>query len=292
MDDSTTPDHLQNTSDILQVVHRRSASPPGKGPNDMPTPTSTPTDPFVRGRPLRRRCASFAEASNKARTWFSSPDRFLSPRAESVDRGTVFRVSKAPQNLSPRERSTRQRDTIASPFHSPTTSRSREAVRRQRSPSGRQHPPHFTPSFVHGHDALPGTIDAAEPTEPPRQISLGAVWSVGGSTVARGGPRVSIPDGQGGLLASGTTSPIYTAHFLDRGSPNQDAQRQEDRIALALEIDQASRVLGPSLRPPLLKTPSTESPPQSRPFEWKNNTWSREDGTDRESRRLHSCSIY
>jgi hypothetical protein len=234
----------------------------------------------IRGRPLRRRCVSCVETSQKARSCFSSPDRFLAPRAESIERESIFRVSKSPQSLSPGEREARQRDHNIDPFHTTSPSRSQDAIRERRSsPSGRQYPPHFTPSFVHGHDASPGPDDVLEPATGPRQISFGAVWRVGGPTVAQGGPRPGVNDGRGGLLASGTNGPMHTAHFLDRISPNQDIRQHEGRLALALEIDQASRVLGPLSRPPLIKSASTASP-QLSPFSWQNNSWVREGGCD------------
>lgn len=234
----------------------------------------------VRGRPLRRRCVSCVETSQKARSCFSSPDRFLAPRGENIERESIFRVSKSPQSLSPGEREARQRDHNIDPFHSTSPSRSRDAIREQRSsPSGRQYPPHFTPSFVHGHDASPGPVDALEPAGNPRQISFGAVWNVGGPNAAQGGPRLGVHDGRGGLLASGTNGPMHTAHFLDRISPDRDIRQHEDRLALALDIDQVSRVLGSASRPPLTKSAST-GPPQRSPFSWRNNSWAREGGCE------------
>ncbi len=171
----------------------------------------------ARGRTPSRRCISCVEPSYKARNWFSSPDRFLAPRAGSIERESVFRASKSPHSLSPREKHSRQRDQNVDPFHSTSSSRSRDAIRiRRPSPSGRQRPPHFTPSFVHGHDASPSPIDANQPPNTSRQVSAGAVWNVGGSIIAQGGPRPGVHDGHSGLLASGTNGPIHTAHFLDR----------------------------------------------------------------------------
>ncbi len=255
---------------------------PGDEPDKIWQLISTP----VRGRPVRRRCISCAEDSQRARTWFSSPDRFLSPRAESIERESIFRVSKSTHSLSPGERIRRQRDDTADPFRTTSPSRSRDAVRIRGSSLGaRQQPPHFTPSFVHGHDASPGPVDANESANTPRQISVGAVWNVGGPTVAQGGPRPGVQDGHGGLLASGTNGPMHTAYFLDKNGSSQDAQQHEDRLALALDIDQASRVLGPTPRPQLITSPSTGSS-QCRPFTWRNNWWEREEGADRKFSRL------
>jgi hypothetical protein len=262
-------------------LHQASATSLANETNDVWRLIDTP----VRGRTIRRRCVSCAETSHKAQNWFSSPDRFLSPRAESTERESVFRVSKSPNSLSPRERNTRRRDPSADPFQFTSPSRSRDAVRlRHLSPSGRQRPPHFTPSFVHGHDASPGLAEVNNSPETPRQISVGAVWNVGGSNVAQGGPRLGVHDGHGRLLASGTNGPMHTAHFLDKVSSNHDVQQHEDRLALALDIDQASRVLGPNSRPPPVKSASSDSTPR-RPFLWRNNSWARDEGADREFAR-------
>ncbi|ERF70498.1 hypothetical protein EPUS_07355 [Endocarpon pusillum Z07020] len=254
-EDVTTARHQQN--DIWQLINSPS-----------------------RGRTPSRRCISCVEPSNKARNWFSSPDRFLASRAGSTERESVFRASKSPHNLSPREKHSRQRDPNADPFHLTSPSRSRAAIRiRRSSPGGRQRPPHFTPSFVHGHDASPSPIDANPSPNTSRQISAGAVWNVGGPSIAQGGPRPSVHDGHGGLLASGTNSPIHIAHFLDRNDSNCDVQQHENRLALALDIDQASRVLNSISRPPLLESAMIDAP-QRLPFTWKNSSWAREEGCD------------
>lgn len=267
----------EESEDHEQPIHVSHVTPFGHEANDIRQAINTP----IRGRTQRRRCISCVEGSRRARTWFSSPDRFLSPRAESIERESVFRVSKSPPSLSPRERNERQRDPSADPFRSKSPSRSTDAITTRHSLTGRrQRPPHFTPSFVHGHAAFPGAIDAEEPAEVPRQISAGAVWNVGGATVARGGPRPGVPDGHGRLLASGTNGPMHTAHFLDRDNSNLDVQQHEDRLALALQIDQASRVLSSISRPPLVESVSTQSTPCG-PLTWRNNAWAREEGTDR-----------
>ena len=95
--------------------------------------------------------------------------------------------------------------------------------------------------------------------EAPRQVSVGAVWNVVGPNIAQGGPRPGVYDGHGRPLASGTNGPMHTAHFIVRNSPNQDIQRHEDRLALALDIDQASRILVPASRLPLKKSVSIDS---------------------------------
>ena len=48
-----------------------------------------------------------------------------------------------------------------------------------------------------------------------RQISAGAIWNVGGSAVVQGSVA-AIPNGRGGLLASGTNAPLFTASFFNK----------------------------------------------------------------------------
>jgi hypothetical protein len=58
------------------------------------------------------------------------------------------------------------------------------------------------------------------------------------------GPVTGIPDGRGGFLSSGTNAPMYTSQFLEGDSPDQDLERHERRLAAALDIDQANKILG------------------------------------------------
>ena len=235
----------------------------------------------MRGRSVRRRCVSAAGGSNKARPRFSSPDRFIPQRPESIDRESIFRVSRSPESLSPEEQRTRQRNLYADPFCTTNYSRSQSAVPvRQSSRNGRLALPHFSPSFVHGPNAATGPISREDLHGAPRQISIGAVWNVGGQGAAQGGPRPAIVGGRGGLLASGTHAPIHTAHFLDSNDRSQDAEQHQERLALALDIDLASRVLAVSSRadvPPAVAAGSA----YPRALKWHNNQWTREEGIDR-----------
>jgi hypothetical protein len=289
---SSAKSYSENTAILSRTLRRQPSDPeryeqptPDDGSVTVPELESSDLRQLIttplRGRLTRRRCVSCAEASHRARAWFSSPDRFITQRAESIERESVFRVSRSPHSLSPGERNTRQRDNNVDPFRCTNRSQSRDAVSVLRpSPSHRQSPPHFTPSFVHGQDASPGPVDADQAPSNTRVISVGAIWNVGGATVAQGGPRPGVHDGHGGLLASGTNGPMHTAHFLEKNGSNQDVQQHERRLALALSIDQASRVLGPIATPAVMTAASLNNP-QLRPFRWRNNSWEREEGADR-----------
>ncbi|KAJ9623437.1 hypothetical protein H2203_005697 [Taxawa tesnikishii (nom. ined.)] len=57
---------------------------------------------------------------------------------------------------------------------------------------------------------------------------------------------VLIPDGRGGRVVSGTNAPMYTTAFFEHNEPSHGQEAYERRLALAFEIDQASRVLASS----------------------------------------------
>ena len=73
------------------------------------------------------------------------------------------------------------------------------------------------------------------------QVSLGAVWNIGGLAPSHTG---GVDDGHGGLIRSGTNAPIFPTSFhADRPRDEEDQAKHEARIALALKIDRAQRVL-------------------------------------------------
>ncbi|KAK2768487.1 hypothetical protein FQN54_000342 [Arachnomyces sp. PD_36] len=173
-----------------------------------------------------------------------SPDRFVPPRDTH---SKPFRLSKAPYLLSKGERLFRKRDDSADPF-TPLTG---------------------TPVGLSRRNTVP------ERRFSPRQISAGTIWSVGGPSAA-GSPPAGIPDGHGGLLGSGTSAPMYLAKFIAADNPQKDLERHESRLALALDIDQASRVLNISNPdPPADVSPSSPQYGKQSPFTWKDNTWAR-----------------
>ncbi|CAM1509257.1 Fc.00g029960.m01.CDS01 [Cosmosporella sp. VM-42] len=73
-----------------------------------------------------------------------------------------------------------------------------------------------------------------------RQVSHGAIWSVGG--LAPG--TTAVDDGQGHLLQSGTNARIFTTTFCTvKPSTRDDLEKHEGRVASALDIDPSRRIL-------------------------------------------------
>lgn len=113
-----------------------------------------------------------------------------------------------------------------------------------------------------------------------REVSAGAVWNVGGSPVVSD-TVVGVPNGRGGLLGSGTNAPLYTSMFLSRPDPEAALEAYEQRLALALGIDQNDRILDHStLNSPLkvltASSSSIQSPGIGTPHVWRDGAWTRD----------------
>ena len=268
-------------SDVSPPILSTHPSPKLPQQDNLPSPSSDKMSP-PRGRTLKRRCVS-ADAALRARGWFSSPDRFLTSRPSPVSDERPIRSSRHPSTLTPRERYSRSRDHSQDPFRSFTTSRSQHAIRRRS--QTRETSPQTTyvvPHFVNTNNNSPLQRDEEGHIDVPRQISAGGVWNVGGRSAAQGGPLPGVPDGQGGLLTSGSSAPMYTALFLDRENPDDDSKRHENRIAVALDIDPARRILGPSPATILSTKQRPASDPAGR-YIWRDNAWNNDSKFNSES---------
>ncbi|KAF2497766.1 WD40 repeat-like protein [Lophium mytilinum] len=126
-----------------------------------------------------------------------------------------------------------------------------------------------------------------------RQVSAGAVWNVGGSSAATD-TVVGVTNGRGGLLASGTNAALYTTMFITGTDAAAELDTYEQRLALALDIDQSDKTLHfgmPPLGPPLPQAvPNGESSrtrSHVRPI-WNDSTWMRRGSTTQPSPSAHA----
>jgi hypothetical protein len=109
-----------------------------------------------------------------------------------------------------------------------------------------------------------------------RQISAGAVWNVGG-TSAVGDTVAAVPTGNGGMLGSGTTAPLYTCTFLNRADPEAELEAYERRLALALEVDQTDRILQHTPLPSIYPGARHNNAPPYKPHFWRDSAWAQDD---------------
>ncbi|KAI2777582.1 WD40 repeat-like protein [Daldinia loculata] len=150
----------------------------------------------------------------------TSPDRFVPSYVPLQDR---FRAAKQVNELSPLERIHRTENDASDVFCFTPKRYSPLSVRQA--------------SRSDGNQRRVGTVLGLHSLE-PRQVSNGAVWSVGG--LAPGG----VDDGRGRRVSSGTNARLYATAFSDTRPKSEDEQeKHEGRLALALKIDRIQRIL-------------------------------------------------
>lgn len=247
--------HRSRPSELLQHIQT------SKMDNDQFLAETEPTST------CKRRCIS-ASPVVQARTRWTSPDRFISQRPS--DRvASPFRLSKPPDKLRGRELYQRIRDPTVDPFRSLGESRSQEMSRRTASTSYGLRPPRYLPSFAHGDDAGPVNLDPRRGPGAIRHPSWTGFWNIGATGNAHFGQMRGIPTGRGRRLASGTNAPMHTTAFLDEPTGDQQLLAQASRLALALDIDLASRVLRPA-RP---ATATISGIRDSFATDWRDGAW-------------------
>ena len=73
-----------------------------------------------------------------------------------------------------------------------------------------------------------------------REASVGSVWNVGGSAAAMEDPvtgRTNV------IHSSSSQAPVYWSNFLQGITPDEEIEAHETRLAAALDMDQAGRIL-------------------------------------------------
>ncbi|KAF2847750.1 meiosis-specific APC/C activator protein-like protein AMA1 [Plenodomus tracheiphilus IPT5] len=120
-----------------------------------------------------------------------------------------------------------------------------------------------------------------------RQISAGAVWNVGGPS-AVSDTVVAVSTGRGSMLGRGTNAPLYRSAFLNSADPEAELETYEQRLALALDIDQTERVLQHSPAHTSSVTRSGDISPHVRHV-WRDGVWVK-DGVNSPTRRTQQPS--
>lgn len=192
----------------------------------------------------------------------ASADRFI-PSSISRDR---LVLSRHPDRLTRREKLARTLSSGPDPFGANVP---RTPIRHRAGSS--------PASFGRGTSTVNGRRTSLN-APPSRRLSQGAVWGIGGATAVIGDSVAGVPDGRGRLLASGTNASLYSSNFLRRRDSNGELDVHERRLAIALELDTASRVLsynGPAISPDSGYGSSTPSPPQigAAARAWRDGQW-------------------
>ncbi|EFR03897.1 meiosis-specific APC/C activator protein AMA1 [Nannizzia gypsea CBS 118893] len=212
--------------------------------------------------------ASYQTTSMLSYNTRSSPDRFLPIRDPYSPSSLPFRLSRNPVLLSPVERSRRLRDPTGVFAYPPP-----HAILNNNEIGDPRIVPHQLPRYInHGllseHPSNPGEV------APTRRVRTHAVWNFQGSIGTGPSPCNAVSNGRGGLFGSGTVAPLHIADFLTNRSQAQDDLAYESRLAFAINVDQAARVLNSTPQKPLQEKfiPSFNSP-----IRWSNGVWKTDD---------------
>lgn len=222
------------------------------------------------------------------RTPSISPDRYISYRYTPQGASRSFRLCKPAEQLSSAEKLLRHPSATPDPFGPLPVRRIREA-RINASTNA-------DPRAVQSRTRTIGTTNVQHPPQDPlatqnRQASAGAVWNVGGGSQANpSGPVRGVSDGRGGFISSGSNAPMFTSHFFDDDTLEQDNSQLESRLAVALDINPTSRILDISRSPVQGRSVSTGSIGTRRKYayieprtRWINSQWVQEGSQRREA---------
>ena len=177
----------------------------------------------------------------------TSSDRYISSRHFPQTLSETFHTSKSPHLLSGAEKLFRKKACAPDPFGPISPQRVRERAQHLPFDSrGDRNDIHFR--AANGASLLSVSTNVVQIES--RHASTGSVWNIGGeSATPPQGPVRSIPDGRGGWVGSGTNAPFYTADFSGRKASAENDGFYEGRLAVALDIDHAARLLNISQSP-------------------------------------------
>ena len=209
-------------------------------------------------------------------------DRFIPGRRSPTDARNSFHLSKRIFELNDNEKNFHRQNVGRDPFSPPVRNAPLVAEQYRQLQT-----PHR--SISAGNSTGPSTIgfNRRGQESDQRAVSQGAIWNVGGSSVASDHSS-GVLDGRGGRFASGTNAPLYSSQFLSGPDPATDLDVHERRLALALDIDQSSKILSPPSSPPLSPilpsrtstsssgSPSTYHADHIQPV-WRDSQWTKDD---------------
>ena len=232
----------------------------------------------------QRRCISAGMRLQKST---QAPDRFIPIRGADCVATERFRSTDPLKDLSLSEKLLRSPDPDNDPFIPLISPKKRKHTGRLFSEEIAWRRPQYGFRRVSGPSGLIDPFHDGSSAQ-MREPSVGAVWNVGGavpSATARQGPPRGVPDGKGGRKVSGSHAPYYTAAFVEESSSKyQDGGQQRARVATALDMNLAGRVLSvvSSTRGEIAATPlrlqdTLEAYANEGLTTWQDGQWVRSD---------------
>jgi hypothetical protein len=208
-----------------------------------------------------------------------SPDRFIPRRSDHSIFITNHRIRKDPEDLTVNEKLLRQQECSENPFDR----RPSQGIPPSSLLNGRGlfQAPHMSPHLV-DDQALPSQQSSSTGRRiTPRQVSVGGIWNVGGSSIATRDPRLGTTYERGDIYEDTAATPIHVARYeySTHISSSEDLEMNRSRLAIAFDVD----LLRPQLTICKPTTPikigmSPSSPRYERlkcPLVWKDCEWKR-----------------
>lgn len=205
-------------------------SPPKKRNPHVLSPPRTPSrSPTV----LLQHCEGLATPRQRQlmNAGIGSPDRFIPSRTSTPMKDGLL-LSTPARYGALFGKSSQQQGAGPDPF-APALRRSVRMIEQYATRQSPVPPPRSTGLVsTNVQDAVQSSV---------RSLSSGAVWTVGGLAVTEG--VASITNGRGGRITSGTNAPHYYADFHRRQSQSEEQLTHGRRLALAMNIEQAGRLM-------------------------------------------------
>ena len=197
------------------------------------------------------------------------PDRFIPKREFGESPSTPFRVNKNTYQLSSEEKFLRHHVPGDDPFLS-NPRRPPGHPGQKLTPLRLRQRPSQRPRLVTDL----AVVRSNDSNGLPREVSSRAVWGVGGGSTVLGEPYITSSSPSQRIVGRSTTAPAFAAKFLPRDTATDNQNKHESRLALALDIDRATRLLSTCTTCAEV-APKPTSPDYERfsPFVWKDSAW-------------------
>lgn len=231
--------------------------------------------PETRSRPVAARLVAHDVLARAADT----PDRFIPKRSDHSIFITNHRIRKHPGDLTVNEKLHRQQECSENPFDRRPSHGILPSSLLNR--GGFLQAPHMSPHLVDDQALLSQHPSSTGRRITPRQVSVGGIWNVGGSSIATRDPRLGPAYDRGDLYEDKSATPIHVARYeySTHISSSEDLEMNQSRLAIAFDVD----LIRPQLTICNLTKPtetglSPSSPQYERfkcPLVWKDCEWKR-----------------
>lgn len=212
-----------------------------------------------------------------------TPDRFIPKRSDHSIFITNHRIRTHPGDLTANQKLHRQQECSENPFdRRPSQGILPSSLLNRR---GLLQAPHMSPHLV-DDQALPSQHPSSTGRRiTPRQVSIGGIWNVGGSSIATRDPRLGPAYDRGDLYDDKSATPIHVARYeySTHISSSEDLEMNQSRLAIAFDVD----LIRPQLTICNLAKPNeTGISPSSLQYErftcplvWKDCEWKRDESS-------------